>query len=126
MSILFYICSFLTASLHVFFFYLESLVFHKEEVYTRFLVTPDTVEAVQLWAYNQGFYNLLLALIIFFGLIQLMRSKNSGIHYIRAASFVCFFAGVALFFSAPELQKSAIIQSTPALLCFLLSFLKKT
>ena len=52
----------LAAAIHVWFFVLESLLFARPGVAARFgLTTPEAVEAVRPMAFNQGFYNLFLA-----------------------------------------------------------------
>ena len=59
----------LAALLHVFIFCLESLWFMKPEVYKRFGARSlQEAQALRLFALNQGFYNLFLAIGIFIGL----------------------------------------------------------
>lgn len=51
----------LAAALHVGFFYLESVAFSRPTVYRRFLVAGDVqAQAIKPWAFNQGWYNLLI------------------------------------------------------------------
>jgi putative membrane protein len=53
----------LAALLHVLIFFLESVAFRRPEVYRRFLIRDDAeAQTVKSWAFNQGFYNLFLAI----------------------------------------------------------------
>ncbi|MBB2921189.1 DUF1304 domain-containing protein [Cellulomonas cellasea] len=51
----------LAAAFHVVIFVLESVRFERPEVHARFRTRTEDVAAVRPWAYNQGFYNLFLA-----------------------------------------------------------------
>src|SRR5581483_823077 len=55
-------------ALHVVFFLFESVLFARPKIQKRFHVEPAAAEAVRPWAFNQGFYNLFLALGLFAGL----------------------------------------------------------
>jgi len=57
------------AGLHVVFFLFESVLFRRPKIQERFRVAPSVAEAVRPWAFNQGFYNLFLALGCFAGLL---------------------------------------------------------
>ncbi len=60
----------LAALLHVFFFLLESVWFEKPFAWKRFGVADqEKALIIKPWAYNQGFYNLFLALGAGLGLI---------------------------------------------------------
>ncbi|WP_315095015.1 DUF1304 domain-containing protein [uncultured Cellulomonas sp.] len=61
MVILASVLAVLAALLHVLFFAYESVLFERPEVHARFRTRTEDVPAVQPWAYNQGFYNLFLA-----------------------------------------------------------------
>jgi putative membrane protein len=60
----------LAALVHVLIWVMESLRFSRPEVYRRFLV-PDgaTAAVIRPWAFNQGFYNLFLAIGTVTGLV---------------------------------------------------------
>lgn len=59
----------LAALLHVLIFGMESLWFMRPAVHRRFgAATPADAEARRLFAFNQGFYNLLLAVEVLLGL----------------------------------------------------------
>lgn len=62
----------LAALLHVAIFGMESVWFMRPAVYRRFGArTPADAEARRLFAFNQGFYNLFLALGVIAGLVLL-------------------------------------------------------
>ena len=59
----------LAGVLHVVIFTMESILFRRPQVYQRFLVaSADDARAVRPFAFNQGFYNLFLAIGVFVGL----------------------------------------------------------
>ena len=70
MLVVCHLAALLAAVLHVFIWTLESLRFSQPSVYRRFMV-PDaaTAAAIRPWAFNQGFYNLFLAIGTIVGLI---------------------------------------------------------
>lgn len=47
--------------IHVMIFAFESLLFLRPDVHKRFLVQASDAPTVKPWAFNQGFYNLFLA-----------------------------------------------------------------
>ena len=51
----------LAAALHVLFFAMESVLFMRPAVHRRFGVSREHAEVVRPMAFNQGFYNLFLA-----------------------------------------------------------------
>jgi putative membrane protein len=102
--------------LHVLFFCMESLWFTRRQTYRLFLVREADAQAVRPWAFNQGFYNLFLALGIFGGLIAL----HSG-HEVagRAVTLFCcaavLGAAVVLIASDRRLARAAALQGLPPL-----------
>ena len=69
----------LAAVLHIFIFCMESLWFMQPKIYRRFGArTTADAEARRLFAFNQGFYNLFLALGIVAGLILLYADASPG------------------------------------------------
>ncbi len=104
----------LAAALHVFFFFLESVVFLDPRVYVAF-GAPDqaTAQAMALLAFNQGFYNLFLALGVAIGLTLAPRRREAG-EAIALFSCACMFgAGVVLVASAPQAVGGALVQAGP-------------
>jgi putative membrane protein len=67
------------ALIHVFFFYLESVTFTRPATWRRFLVGSQAdAELLRPMAFNQGFYNLFLALGVIGGLV-LMDVASGGV-----------------------------------------------
>ncbi len=56
---------------HIMIFCLESVAFGRPSVHGSFGVRPEDLAAVRPWAFNQGFYNLFLALGALAGLLVL-------------------------------------------------------
>jgi putative membrane protein len=52
----------LAGLLHVAIFAMESLLFGRPQVHRRFRAATADVPAIRPWAFNQGFYNLFLAI----------------------------------------------------------------
>ena len=65
------VAALIAALLHVAIFAMESVLFSRPAVRARFHVGEAEVAAVRPWAFNQGFYNLFLAVGTLAGLILL-------------------------------------------------------
>ena len=111
--------AFLAGLLHCYIFYMESLAWGKPRTNKAFGVSDADAAICRSFAFNQGFYNLFLALAFFIGLglIWIAQDARGAIllHY-AAASVVG--AGAVLFFSAPRLRRAGFLQAAPALLYF--------
>lgn len=119
----------IAALLHVGFFVLESVRFQKDGTWRRFRVADDHVDAVAPVMLNQGWYNLLLAIVTLVGMMMLLvgpGSSNPGIMHVGlgmavAGLSVMMGAGIVLAVSSPALKKAAALQATPpavAIICF--------
>ncbi|MFN2333752.1 MAG: DUF1304 domain-containing protein [Wenzhouxiangellaceae bacterium] len=126
MSIAGQVFAFLAAALHVLIFCLESLWFMQPRVHKRFgAATPADAEARRLFAFNQGFYNLFLAIGIMLGLGLLLVGGNSFVgQTLVLFSCACMVgAGVVLFLSAGrQMLRAAIIQVIFPLLAWIMWF----
>lgn len=58
----------LAALLHVFIFYLESIAWTSPRARATFGTTPEEAAATKQLAFNQGFYNLFLAIAVLLGI----------------------------------------------------------
>lgn len=110
----------LAALLHVFIFCMESLWFMQPKIYRRFgAQTAADAEARRLFAFNQGFYNLFLAIGIGVGLALL----QTGGDLVAGRTLVLFNcacmlgAGIVLIASGgkPTLRAGIIQALFPAL-----------
>jgi putative membrane protein len=107
----------LAALIHAWFFLMESVWFMQPRVYARFgLATAEQAAIVRSFAYNQGFYNLFLAVGVGLGL-ALAATGNPGAGAILVI-FACgsmVAAGVVLFLHNRRFLRAAAIQVGPAL-----------
>jgi putative membrane protein len=114
----------LAAALHVYIFVLESFAWTSPRTRATFGTTAEEAETTKLLAFNQGFYNLFLAVVTVAGIVAI----GLGHHGVGAA---LVFAGVGsmaaaalvLVASSPEKTRSALIQGAfPAIAVVLLVF----
>lgn len=105
----------LAALLHVYIFCMESLWFMQPKIYKSFGATSkEDAESKRLFAFNQGFYNLFLALGIFIGLILIhvdgMAQAANALVLFGCASMA--LAGLVLVLSAgARMWRPALIQA---------------
>jgi putative membrane protein len=113
MSILF---AALIALLHIYFFYLESIAWGKPATNKLFRVSDGDAKVLQGMAFNQGFYNLFLAIAIQIGLgLRFSQRALEGNLLIGYGAASVLGAGFVLFLSGPAYRRSALIQALPAL-----------
>ena len=101
---------------HVLFFCMESLWWTKPAVYRRFRSTEAEALVTRSLAFNQGFYNLFLALGALGGLV-LVATGHAGAGMILAA-WSCasmLAAAVVLAASSPQMLRGAAVQWLPPL-----------
>ena len=115
----------LAAAIHAWFFVLESLLFARPGVAARFgLTTPDQVEAVRPMAFNQGFYNLFLAIGIAAGIAQIAGGAEvAGRSIVLFACLCMVWAGIVLLVTSPRLARAALLQLMPPLVAIAATFL---
>jgi putative membrane protein len=104
---------------HVAVFALESLLFRKPSTYRRFLI-KDEAEAAAAgpWAFNQGFYNLFLAVGALGGLIW---GGDEG-HAVALFSCGCMAgAGLVLLASDRRMVRAAATQAVPPIIALVLA-----
>ncbi|WP_433012421.1 DUF1304 domain-containing protein [Kribbella sp. CA-294648] len=104
---------------HLGVFAMESLLFLKPSTYKRFGV-PNEAEAMiaKPWAYNQGFYNLFLALGALGGLVA---GGDKG-HAISLFACACMAgAGIVLVASNRRMVQAAAMQAGPPILAIVLA-----
>ena len=110
----------LAAVLHVVFFVFESLLWTRPAVYARFgIASREQAETIRPMAYNQGFYNLALAVGVFVGIVMLGRDGSAGIvgKTLVVFGLACMVvAGVVLATTGRRYWTAAAIQFVPATL----------
>jgi putative membrane protein len=112
----------LAALLHVYIFTMESLTWTSPHTRATFGTTPEEAETTKLLAFNQGFYNLFLAIVGGVGIAAVaMGHKAVGAALIFAGVGSMAAAAVVLVLSSPDKARSALIQGTfPAIAVVLL------
>ena len=107
----------LAAALHVFIFYLESIAWTSPRARATFGTTEAEAETTKSLAFNQGFYNLFLALAVFIGLIVFgTGSAEVGLTLVFVGAGSMVAAALVLALSSRELVASALKQGTLPLL----------
>lgn len=116
----------LPAAIHIYIFVLESLLWGKKRTNKVFGINELDAHATRLMAFNQGFYNLFLAVALLLGLYlrEMSLSPVMGEAFIFYGLGSMIAAGVILFFSSPRLWRAALIQILPAALA-LYPFVRK-
>ena len=109
------------ALIHVWFFAMESLWFMRPSVWRRFgLASEDDARVVRSWAFNQGFYNLFLAVAVVAGLLLLAQGQHeAGTAIVLSACASMIAAGVVLFLHNPKFLRAAALQVVPPLVAVL-------
>jgi putative membrane protein len=109
----------LAGAFHLAVFAMESLLFKKPSTYQRFGVPNETEAAIsQPWAFNQGFYNLFLAIGAIGGLIA---GGDKG-HAIALFACACMAgAGIVLVASNRKMARSAVLQAGPPIIALILA-----
>ncbi|QDZ41779.1 DUF1304 domain-containing protein [Corynebacterium sp. sy039] len=122
MTIALFITAALAAILHIFIFYLESFAWLGKGR-AVFGMSEQQAHATKEMAFNQGFYNLMLAIVTIVGLVLWTITRPAAIALIGAGTGSMFAAALLLFATAPDKRSAAIKQGTlPLLALILLSF----
>jgi putative membrane protein len=116
MRTLVYVAAGLAALLHGLFFLMESVWWRRPEVHSRFGVrTAEEAEASAFALYNQGFYNLGLAVGVAVGIVLDILDEPAGAPVIVFGCSVMVLAAVVLVAARPSLTRAAAIQGIPPL-----------
>jgi putative membrane protein len=108
----------LAGLIHVYFFYIESLAFTRFA--HRFGVEQSSLPQIKVWAFNQGIYNLMLAIQMFVGLSMIYTQQRSLAGFLVGFSgLTMIVAGICLYVSAPHLRRASIIQILPPTIGFI-------
>jgi putative membrane protein len=111
----------LAALLHVYIWVMESLTWTSARTRATFGISEEEAQATKELAFNQGFYNLFLAIVTVVGIVI----GGFG-HYSAACALI--FAGtgsmlaaaVVLLVSSPDKARAAITQGTLPLIAIVL------
>jgi putative membrane protein len=117
----------LAAVLHVVFFVFESLLWTRPQVYARFGIgSREQAETIRPMAFNQGFYNLALAVGLFVGIVMLGRDGSAGVvgkTLVVFATACMVVAGGVLASTGRSYWRAASIQLVPAAMALVLTLL---
>ncbi|TDC59158.1 DUF1304 domain-containing protein [Micromonospora sp. KC207] len=104
--------------IHVYIFYLESIAWTGARARAVFgIASPADAERTKALAFNQGFYNLFLAIAIAIGIVLFAsgsRTVGATLVFVGAGSMVA--AGLVLLLSSPAKAGAALKQLVPPLL----------
>ena len=101
----------LAALVHVYIFVLESLRWTAPATRKTFGTTVAEAEATKELAFNQGFYNLFLAVVAAAGIVAAAAGHHGvGAALILAGAGSMLAAGLVLLISSPSKARSALVQ----------------
>ncbi len=106
----------MSALIHVYIFVLESILWQSNKTRRIFKLTEEQAILTRDLAYNQGFYNLFIALQITAGLVF---HQATLVHFGMASIMA---AALVLWTRNPKLKRAALIQGLPAVFYFVLFF----
>ena len=113
----------LAALVHIGFFIMESFLLQKPGAEKALRISDQAHAAIKPWAFNQGFYNLFLALGTFWGLSFVLKKQVMIAGVLTSFCGFCMIAaGVVLWFSVPHMRKWAYLQAGLPLLGFICLF----
>ncbi|MDT5211685.1 MAG: putative rane protein [Mycobacterium sp.] len=111
----------LAALLHVYIWVMESLTWTSARTRATFGISEEEAQATKELAFNQGFYNLFLAIVTVVGIvIGGFGHYSAGCALIFAGTGSMLAAAVVLLVSSPEKARAAITQGTLPLIAIVL------
>lgn len=107
----------LAAALHVFIFYLESIAWTGARARATFGTSQEDAETTKPLAFNQGFYNLFLAILVTVGIVLFaLGATVAGATLVFAGASSMAAAALVLLISSPDKAGAALKQGVvPAL-----------
>ena len=103
----------LAALLHVYIFVMESLTWTSPRTRATFGISQEEAEATKELAFNQGFYNLFLAIVTGIGIVAVALGHCAvGAALVFAGIGSMAAAALVLLVSSPEKARAAITQGT--------------
>lgn len=101
------------ALLHVFIFYMESISWTSEKTRSTFGMSEEGAENTKEMAFNQGFYNLFLAIEVIAGVgLYLAGAQGVGLALMLFGAGSMLAAALLLFITSPDKRSAAIKQGT--------------
>jgi putative membrane protein len=107
----------IAALVHVYIWVMESFAWRGARARATFGTTVDQAEATRELAFNQGFYNLFLAIVVAVGIVLVAAGhRGVGAALVLAGAGSMAAAGIVLLVSSPAKAASALKQLVPPLL----------
>ncbi|WP_227981491.1 DUF1304 domain-containing protein [Nocardia spumae] len=107
----------IAALIHVYIWVMESLTWTSPRTRATFGLGVEQAEATRELAFNQGFYNLFLAIVAAVGIGFVAAGDRAvGVALIAAGAGSMVLAGVVLLTSSPDKARAAAIQLVPPLI----------
>ena len=105
------------AIVHVFIFYLESIAWTSKRARVTFGTSEQEAETTKALAFNQGFYNLFLAIAVTVGIVLVAAgARVAGATLVFAGAGSMAAAALVLLISSPDKAAAALKQGViPAL-----------
>ncbi|MTG87582.1 DUF1304 family protein [Cellulosimicrobium sp. BIT-GX5] len=102
------------AAIHGYVFVMESLTWTSPRTRATFGTSPDEAAATKELAFNQGFYNLFLAVLVVLGIVLYAADRQDvGLTLVVAGAGSMAAAGVVLLVSSPSKARAALVQLVP-------------
>ncbi|NMO01185.1 DUF1304 domain-containing protein [Gordonia sp. TBRC 11910] len=104
----------LAALIHVYIFYLESIIWTSASARAVFGTTEQEAQTTKALAFNQGFYNLFLAILIGIGIVAVAVGQQAvGATLVLSGAGSMVAAGLVLLISDPSKASAALKQLVP-------------
>lgn len=101
----------LAALLHVYIFWMESLAWDGPQARKTFGVPASEREATRAFAFNQGFYNLFLAIATLLGIVVTATGAAAvGLTLVLTGTGSMLAAALVLLLSSPDKRRAAVTQ----------------
>ena len=114
----------LAAALHVYIFVLESLRWTEPRTRKVFGMSETEAQTTKLMAFNQGFYNLFLAVVTAIGIVMVLLDHRAvGAALILAGVGSMLAAALVLVLSSPDKARAAVTQGALPLIATVLTAL---
>ncbi|MCA4726745.1 DUF1304 domain-containing protein [Mycolicibacterium fortuitum] len=111
----------LAAALHVYIFVMESLTWTSVRTRATFGISEQEAQATKELAFNQGFYNLFLAIVTVIGIVAVGLGHNAvGAALVFAGVGSMLAAAAVLLTSSPDKARAAITQGAFPLIAVVL------
>jgi putative membrane protein len=111
----------LAALIHVYIFVLESLAWTGPRARRTFGTTPEEAQTTRSLAFNQGFYNLFLAIAVALGIILFAADHEAvGGTLVFVGTGSMLAASLVLAISSPSKARAAAVQGLPPLVAIVL------